>query len=945
MDETVNSINQKTGIMLARNTPVALVVGAASFLGSNLVDRLLDMGLQVVGLDDLRNGKKENLEEASKNKNFHLVISGPGSTDLDLSRLDYLYIIPGERWDLKNLLELFKKTSARCLLISSIKLYDSKANELDWLKSMEGRLAGYAQDHNLNARILRLGPIYGPRMEFEDDDPVSRLIYASLKGDLQKETLVADFSARSLFVADAIDLAVKSMLSGATALKIFDGVLPVPVKVTEIKQVLLDPVWYEQKGFTPSELPPWPTPNLEKTVRILNWHPKAKLVEALKKTLNYFKDRDVSLPEKKGLEWGSDKKEELQAFKELEPAKPPRPPKKTFKLPKNKIFFILALLLIFYALLWPAISLGVGVLTFRAKLLQAGQNLQEGKFEDSLANVAKAKQAVVDARAVFDSLKPIQELGLFQDQFEAGDELSSLAATSADSARSAIEGVRLLYQGLKAVTGELNESPKDYFASSQVELARAYEGISLALVLTADRDFLEKVPAFLMPRVDSLKERLLQYRELTKKAMAASAILPGIVALEDSKSYLILLQNNMELRPTGGFIGSFAVVNFQGGKLQTLKVNDVYAIDGQLSIHVEPPKEIKEDLGQVNWYLRDANWEPDFPTSAKQIEWFYTKETGDKVWGVITLDVSSMESLLSVLGPVDLPDYNETITHENLFERAVTHAEAGFFPGSQAKKSFLTALVNQTLNKIFFSSGQNWPWIVSSLAAALEEKHALVYLDDPKLFSYAVSQNWAGAMPRPSGKKEGVFADFLSLNEANLGANKANYYLTRNYRLETIIGKDGEIRHRLKINYLNASPGEAWPAGKYKNRVRLYLPFGSKLIRVLWGETDVTHLASNFADYGRSGYSFPLTLLPQEQKNLVLDYEIAGKLEFKDNKSSYRIDIIKQPGTLKEPLEWKLVYPINYKLEGAGEGAIGPQEQIISSDMSQDRSFEVSFTK
>lgn len=936
MDETVNPINQKTSISLSRNTPVALVVGAGSFLGSNLVDRLLDMGLQVVGLDDLRNGKKENLEEASKNKNFHLVISGTDSTDLDVSRLDYLYIIPGERWDLKNLLELFKKTSARCLLISSIKLYDSKANELQWLKSMEGRLAGFAQDHNLNARILRLGPLYGPRMEFEDDDPASRLIYASLKGDLQKETLVSDFSDRSLFISDGVELCIKSMLSGATALKIFDGVLPAPIKVTEIKQVLLDPVWYEQKGFEPSELPPWPTPNLEKTVRILNWHPKAKLVEALKQTLHYFKDRDIVLPEKK---------EELQAFKELEPEEPPRPPKKIFKLPKNKIFFVLALLLIFYALLWPAISLGVGVLTFRAKLLQASQNLEKGEFEEARVNADQAKKAVTDARGIFNSLKPLQELGLFKDQFEAGDELSSLAATSADSARSAIEGVRLLYQGLKAVTGELNESPKEYFASSQVELARAYEGISLALVLTSDRDFLEKVPAFLMPRVDSLKERLLQYGELTKKAKAASAILPGIVALEGSKSYLILLQNNMELRPTGGFIGSFAVVNFQGGKLQTLKVNDVYAIDGELSIHVEPPKEIKEDLGQVNWYLRDANWEPDFPTSAKQIEWFYTKETGDKVWGVITLDISGMESLLSVLGPLDLPDYNETITQENLFERAVTHAEAGFFPGSQAKKSFLTALVNQTLNKIFFSSGQNWPGIVSSMGKSLEEKHMLVYLDDPKLFSYVVSQNWAGAMPRPSGKKEALFQDFLSLNEANLGANKANYYLTRNYHLETIIGKDGEIRHRLKINYLNASPSDVWPAGKYKNRVRLYLPFGSKLVRVLWGETDITHLASNFADYGRSGYSFPLTLLPQEQKNLVLDYEIVGKLEFKDNKSSYRIDIIKQPGTLKEPLEWKLVYPINYKLEGAGEGEIGPQEQIISSDMSQDRSFEVSFTK
>lgn len=945
MDESANSINQKTSITLARNTPVALVVGAASFLGSHLTDRLLEMGVQAVGVDDLEKGKKENLKEATKNKNFHLVITSPSSLELDLSRLDYIYIVPQGGWSLASLLDIFKKTSARCLLISSIRLYDLNQKNLNWLKDMEEKLASFAGERHLNARILRLGPIFGPRMDF-DEDPVSRLIYATLKGDLQKETLVSDFSDRSLFVSDAVELAIKSMLSGATALKIFDGVLPTPVKVTEIKQVLLDPVWYDQKGFEPSELPPWPTPNLEKTIKVLHWQPKQKLVEALRQTLHYFKDQDIKLPEERQVEWGSEKTMELQVFKELkQPEEKQRPPKKVLKLPKNKILLVLALGLIFYALLWPAVSLGVGVMTFRSKLFEASQNMTKGNFDKAFSNVEQAKRAVAEVDQVFAGLKPVQELGVFQDQFEVGEELSSLANMSAESARSAVSGIKLLYQALKAVTGEASDSPKDYFSRSQAELAKAYEEVSLALVITSDEDFLQKVPGFLTSRVDGLKQRLLQYEKLIKQAKVAASILPEMVALSGNKSYLILLQNNMELRPTGGFIGSYAVVNFQGGKLQTLKVNDVYAIDGQLGIHVEPPKEIKEDLGQVNWYLRDSNWEPDFPTSARQSEWFYTKETGEKTMGVLALDISAMEKLLQVLGPLDLPDYNETITHENLFERAVTHAEIDFFPGSQAKKSFLTALTNQTLNKIFFSSGQNWPAIVASLGAALEEKHLLFYLDDPKLFSLVASENWAGVLPRPSSKKESQFQDFLSLNEANLGANKANYYLSRSYNLETVIGREGEVKHRLKINYLNASPGEVWPAGKYKVRMRAYLPFGTKLLRVLWGESDITPLVSNFADYGRSGYSFPITLMPQEQKTLILDYEIAGKLEFKDNKASYRLDMIKQPGTLKDPLEWKLAYPINFSLEGQGEGVISPQEMVISSDLSKDRSFMVSFTK
>ncbi|MCL4366536.1 DUF4012 domain-containing protein [Patescibacteria group bacterium] len=419
------------------------------------------------------------------------------------------------------------------------------------------------------------------------------------------------------------------------------------------------------------------------------------------------------------------------------------------------------------------------------------------------------------------------------------------------------------------------------------------------------------------------------------------------------KDYLILLQNNMELRPAGGFIGSFAKVSFESGKLKKLVVNDIYAIDGQLKIHVEPPKEIKEDLGQKDWYLRDSNWEPDFPTSARQAEWFYTKETGERVEGVIALDVSAMEELLSAVGPLDLKDYQEKITSENLFERAVSHAELSFFPGSQAKKSFLTALTNELFNKVFFLPQQNWPGILGALGRSLDEKHISIYLNDPQLFSYLTSQNWVHTLPRASNAIESDSnQDFLSLVEANLGADKVNYYLDRNYKLETIIGKEGEIQHRLRINYTNRSPSDVFPGGGYKNRMRVYLPFGTKLTRALWAESDITKNVTGFVDYGRSGYSMLLTLAPKEQKTLVLDYVVPMKLKFTESgqsspakQASYRLDIIKQPGTLRDPLAWTITYPINFQLISQQTKKIGPQEQTIQTDLSVDRSFEVEFKK
>ncbi|MDD5147378.1 MAG: DUF4012 domain-containing protein [Candidatus Daviesbacteria bacterium] len=926
-------------------------MGAGSFIGSSLSDKLLDKGIQVVGLDDLENGEKRNLRKAIENRNFHLVIESPDKVDLDLPRLDYLFIIPSDKWNLQKILELFKETRCRCLLVSSILLYEKEHEdqETKLLKELETKIAKYASEHKLNARILRLGSVYGPRMNFKTRDPLIKLIQQSLTGDLQKQVSL-EFSSRALYISDAVDLAVKTIFSGATSQKIFDGVLPTPIKISEAKQVLLDPIWHESRGFSPSELPPWLTPNLDKTIKTLNWNPRAKLVTSLKETLKFFKDNEIQVPkledgglkledEREDGEWREEKQEDLAALKQTAGTSGEK--SKTKKAIGSKIYLFLVIALVTYAILWPGLIFGWGIFTFSSQLNEGFKNLQKGDFEKSLMNVHTATSGVKAAKSIFDSLEPVKKTGWFDSGFATGENLFDLSFLSADAAKNTILGVQSLLQSLKAVTGEKTESPSEYFDSAQIALNLAAEDLAKANALLKDKDFRQQLPKIFSPRIENMAGEISLYTNLVGKAQAMSILLPKLTGLDGSKTYLILLQNNMELRPGGGFIGSFAKVSFEGGKLKNLDVNDIYAIDGNLAIHVEPPKEIKEDLGQKDWFLRDCNWEPDFPTNARQAEWFYTKETGERVEGVVALDVSAIEGLLDIVGPLDLPDYNEKITADNLFERAISHSELSFFPGSQAKKSFLTALANQLFNKIFFLPQTDWPGIISALGKGLDEKHISIYLNDTKLFSYLAAQRWIHDLPRQSTQKN----DFLSVVEANLGANKANYYLDKNYKLETVVGKEGEIQHRLRINYINRSPSDAFPGGKYKNRMRVYLPFGSKLLRALWGEGDITKDVTGFVDYGRSGYSMLLELLPKEQKTLVLDYSVPVKLEFQDRKSVYRLDIIKQAGTLKDPLQWTITYPINYQLVSSQVSKIGPQEQIIQTDLSKDRSFEVEFKK
>lgn len=910
--------------MLSRNTPVALVVGAASFLGSHLVDKLLDKGLQVAGVDDSVAGKRQNLQNAIKDKNFHLIIESPDKVELDLSRLDYLFIASDGNWDLGKVLDLFKKTKCRCLFISSIDLYEKdnlQKVDLEKLKDTEGTIARFAGIHKLNARILRLGPIFGPRMDFKTQDPLIRLVAQALAGDLQKDVTL-EFSSRALYISDAIDLIVKTIMAGSTAQKIYDGVGTDPIKVSEIKQVLLDPVWYETRDFVPSPLPPWPTPNLEKTVKFLNWHPRSNLITSLRQTLSYFKDNEIKIPELEDREL----KIEDEKVGLLEQLKPEKKAEKIPKIKKGrvlpKIYLFLLISLVTYALIWPSVLLGWGIVTFKSQLTSGLQNLEKGEFDKSLESISQASEGLEAAKSVFQTLEPIKRAGLFKTELEMGDQLIAFSSLSVSSAQSTVLGVQALLQGLKAVTGELTESPAGYFETAQIELSAAAEDLSKASVSS---------------------KQLAPFANLVSKARTMSILLPRMVGLEGSKNYLILLQNNMELRPGGGFIGSFAKVSFAEGKLKKLDVNDIYAIDGQLNVHVEPPKEIKDDLGQKDWFLRDSNWESDFPTAARQAEWFYTKETGERVEGVIALDVSAMEDLLTSVGSLNLADYKENITAENLFEKAISYAELSFFPGSQAKKSFLTAITHELFNKMFFLPQNNWPGIISSLGRSLDAKHISIYLDDPKLFSYIMSQNWAHNLPRQSLQNANI--DFLSMSEANLGANKANFYLDRNYNLETVVGKYGEVKHRLRISYTNRSPSDTFPGGKYKNRMRVYLPFGSKMTRALWGEADITKDVLSFVDFGRSGFSMLLELYPKEQKTLVLDYTVPVRLDFKEGKADYKLDIIKQPGTLKDPFKWVISYPLGFQVASDQTKTISPQQQTIQTDLSKDRSFEVQFSK
>ena len=852
-----NSIN-KASINVSRNSPVALVVGAAGFIGSHLSEKLLDHKIAVVGVDNFKSGKKENITEVTKDSHFHFINTDAEDLTLDLSRLDYIFIVAGEGWKISKVLSLAKEYKAKIIFISWIDLYDHKSS-FSWFKKTEGELADFAKNHHLNARVLRLSVVYGPRMNLEVSDPMVSLIAASLSDKLQEESTAMDFSTRALYISDATNLIIKSLFSGATAWKIFDGVSPSPIKVSEVKQVLMDPIWHDQKGFTPSELPPWPTPNLERTQRELHWHPKAELVTSLKDTISYFKEHDFSQPKtvvESLLVSEEPKNEEI----EEEDKKVGEQKKRKIKVPKLPMARLIILAIFFYAFIYPLMVLTIGLSFINFQINDSLENLKVGDLEKSLKSIRKSKEVILQVQ---DATAPFILIGnsVIPDKTTQLSENFNILNQTIYGLEHLILGTDNLINSLKTVSGEKVGEPDEYFKMAEVEFQAAEQTLSPVSIKSKD-------------------QRLIDLTKLATKNRSLAKSLPGF--LESEKNYLVILQDNTELRPTGGVIAAVGLMSFNNGKLKAIEVETPSSIDSKIKSKVVAPKELIEDLGKTNWEFKDTNWDPDFPTSATRIISFYNQVNPTKIDGILIFDLTAARSLLSATGELSL-EGRERVSEDNLISQATIN---------QGEEQFLTTFTKELLNRVFFGSDKIFSNTFRSIEDSLSRKHLLIFVTDPKLSAYLQLGNVSGKIPRPNSKE----GDLLGIFEANTGGNKANHFVDKSLSLEITKVASG-LNHRLQINLTNRSSNNVWPGGTLKDRVRILVPYGSKLLSLKYGETDLTPRVTTVVDYGRTVYEFLIELGPKEAKSLNLNYQTI------DFKSLY---LVKQPGTNEDLIQLTL---------------------------------------
>jgi len=505
-------------------------------------------------------------------------------------------------------------------------------------------------------------------------------------------------------------------------------------------------------------------------------------------------------------------------------------------------------------------------------------------------------------------------------------------------------------EGLDAFLGAVVKTQSLFRAVFQKEPVD-FRGLIEEIKINLDQSFTQLSLAEIQFGQEPEAELLHEVRGLILQARQAIVVLPDLIGLQKKQTYLVLLQNNSELRPTGGFIGSFGLLTFEGGQLIDFEVKDVYSADGQLKGHVEPPADLKKYLGEAGWYLRDSNWDPDFPSSAQRAAWFLEKETGRTVDGVVGLNLTLAQQILKAVGEIQLPDYQEKINADNFFERAEYYAEINFFPGSTQKQDFLGSVIRVLFEKIKSNDQKIWFELAKNLLPSLRSKDLAFWFAQPQAMTALNNLGWDGSLKEVKCQDAlgECLTDYLMVAEANVGINKANYFLKRSFSHQIKIDQEGSIQETLRLDYHNDSQTEAFPAGRYKSYVRLYTPLGTelkslKIINPSDGEAIEPSEKEIKQEHDKQVFGFLLEVPIKESRSVEVVYSLSEKVTERTDRYLWLLQ--KQAGIKDESFNFWFLPPSGLQILPKGiKGTQTTEGFVFNPQFDQDLVFEINLLR
>jgi len=463
-----------------------------------------------------------------------------------------------------------------------------------------------------------------------------------------------------------------------------------------------------------------------------------------------------------------------------------------------------------------------------------------------------------------------------------------------------------------------------------------------------------------------------EWLPLAQDGLKFALIAPEMMGMEGARSYLIVAQNEDELRPTGGFISGAGVITVDNGRIQDFHFSSAYEVDNWLDKPYDiPPEPLEKFMGLSLFLFRDANFWPDFPTSAEKMMDLYSYgQDLPPLDGAVAVDQRFLQLLIEAIGPVTIAEDSLVLNTTNLTDalRQAWGAQEGQTAADWVgnRKDFLGPFAAAIKTKIETDFGSLDPvMLATNMNTALQTRHLQVYSRYEAEEAVLDELGWNGRLAAPPS------ADFLAIVDTNVGFTKSNIYVEKSADYQITLDATGSATADLSLHYTHTRPdnGQAcihYNIGIYAqlpdyltladacywDYLRIYVPGGSQLItstvHTIPGEahvsgqtwqgsaqvlTETTGLTT-FANYFLLPTGQTLDSHYQYQPTAVIDEtDSGGKL--------YRLNIVQQAGTRAYPLRLTVTLPPGAQLRATSPAATAVSGSTVQFDLLVDRNTQI----
>ncbi len=476
-----------------------------------------------------------------------------------------------------------------------------------------------------------------------------------------------------------------------------------------------------------------------------------------------------------------------------------------------------------------------------------------------------------------------------------------------------------------------------------------------SLLDAADRELTKNVPRGAIGTIRDFGHRLAgplaDYRPILASYVTLEGALPGMLGWGGEKRYLVLAEDPAELRPTGGFTGSYGIVTFQNGRLTGHDFHNVFSLDGKPGLpYIQPPDGLVNHLlRDTSWGLADAAWSPDFPTAAQDALRIYASESGDThIDGVIALTTYALDNILRVLGPVDVPGFNTTVIPGQATLQTLAMTRTSQTPNTD-RKEFLDAFGNVVLDRLFTLGPSRWKAMLTQFRVIGDQRLAMAWFSDPKAEQIVSGTTWGGAVRQDTG-------DYLYVVDANVDPpSKYNLLVKRTTNLDVQIDRYGNAVNTLKLTWQNDA-GENTdiatalrsysmsPLGIYGTYTRVIAPDRSRLQSVIGGVVaQVGGAEAITSEFGRTVFANYL-LVPPGSADLTYRWISPYPVDIEHGDPTYQLTIQKQPGMTPEPITVHVTAPDGTIITGTSAGMVSTNAAATySGTLTQDITLTITY--